>query len=103
MRLSHVNVTIPKGSGEIARSFYSGYLGLRGIPKPEPFRVRGGVWFDASGLDLHFSVEERRFGPDAQRHFGIQCADVDELSAKLRAAGFETNDGRPALEALLHA
>jgi len=37
MRLSHVNVTMPKGSEEIARSFYSGLLGLREIPKSECF------------------------------------------------------------------
>lgn len=96
MRLSHINVTMPKGSEDIARSFYSGCLGLREIPKPEPLRVRGGVWFDAGGLDIHLSVEEQRFGADPQRHFGIECADVDGLRAKLKTAGVETDDGRPA-------
>ena len=55
------------------------------------------MWFDAGGLDIHLSVEEQRFGPDAQRHFGIECADVDGLRAKLKTAGVETEDGRPAL------
>jgi catechol 2,3-dioxygenase-like lactoylglutathione lyase family enzyme len=96
MRLSHINITMPKGSEEIARAFYSASLGLREIPKPEPLRVRGGVWFDAGGLDIHVSVEEQRFGPDAQRHFGIECTDVDRLRAKLKAAGAEVEDGRPA-------
>ena len=71
MHLSHVNVTMPKGSEDIARLFYTGKLGLREIPKPEPLRVRGGVWFDAGGLDVHVSVEEQRGGADAQRHFGL--------------------------------
>ena len=96
MRLSHINITMPKGSEDLARSFYAGLLGLPEIPKPESIRSRGGVWFDAGGLDIHLSVEERRFGPDAQRHFGIECADVDGLKAKLKAAGVETDDGRPA-------
>jgi len=96
MRLSHVNVTMPKGSEEIARSFYAGLLGLREIPKPEPIRNRGGVWFEAEGLDIHVSVEEQRAGVDGYRHFGLECADVDGLRARLRAAGFETDDGRLA-------
>ena len=96
MRLSHVNLTMPKGGEEAARSFYNGLLGLREIPKPEPLRARGGVWFDAGGLDIHISVEERRAGPDAYRHFGLECSDVDGLRARLTAAGIETDDGRPA-------
>jgi catechol 2,3-dioxygenase-like lactoylglutathione lyase family enzyme len=96
MHLSHINVTMPKGSEDIARAFYAGHLGLREIPKPELLRVRGGVWFDAGGLDIHVSVEEQRLGSDVQRHFGIECEDVDGLRAKLKAAGVEIDDGRPA-------
>ena len=96
MQLSHVNVTMPKGAEDTARAFYAGLLGLREIPKPEPLRVRGGVWFDAGWLDIHVSVEEARVGPDAYRHFGLECADVEGLRAKLSAAGVGTEDGRPA-------
>jgi len=96
MRLSHINVTMPKGGEEVARAFYSGLLGLPEIPKPESMRVRGGVWFDAGGLDLHVSVEESRPGPDSYRHFGLECPEVDELRARLTAAGIETETGRPA-------
>lgn len=96
MRLSHINVTMPKGSEDIARHFYGGHLGLHEIPKPEPLRVRGGVWFDAGGLDVHLSVQEQRSGEDVQRHFGLECDDVDGLRARLKAAGVETDDGRPA-------
>jgi catechol 2,3-dioxygenase-like lactoylglutathione lyase family enzyme len=66
------------------------------IPKPEPLRVRGGVWFDAGGLDIHVSVEDPRSGPDAYRHFGLECADVEGLRNKLQSAGIPTVDGRPA-------
>ncbi|MGZ4963030.1 MAG: VOC family protein [Limisphaerales bacterium] len=96
MRLSHINVTMPKGNEDVARSFYCGHLGLTEIPKPGPLRSRGGIWFDAGGLDIHLSVEEHRTGSDVQRHFGIECKDVDGLRAKLKATGVETDDGRPA-------
>jgi len=96
MRLSHVNVTMPKGSEDKARHFYEALLGLREVPKPESIRSRGGVWFEAGGLDLHVSVEEGRAGIDAYRHFGLECADVDGLRAMLRLAGIATEDGRPA-------
>src|SRR5690242_16922562 len=86
MRLSHINITMPKGAEDIARSFYSGLLGLREIPKPESIRNRGGVWFEAGGLDVHVSIEEPRNAPDAYRHFGLECPDVDALRAKLQSA-----------------
>ena len=87
---------MPKGSEEIARSFYGGLLGLAEIPKPEALRGRGGVWFDAGGLDIHISVEENRSGSDSYRHFGLACADVEGARARLAAEGLTTEDGRPA-------
>lgn len=95
MRLSHINITMPKDSEEIARSFYAGLLGLPEIAKPESIRNRGGVWFDADGLDVHLSIEDQRGPADAYRHFGLECADVDGLRARLRFAGISTEDGRP--------
>jgi len=76
MHLSRINVTMPKGIEDIARDFYGGLFGLREIPKAEPLRVRGGVWFEAGALEIHLSVEEQPPGADAQRHFGLDCADL---------------------------
>lgn len=95
MRLSHINITMPRGCEDIARKFYAGLLGLKEISKPESIRHRGGVWFEADGLDVHVSVEENRNGADALRHFGLECENVDNLRAKLTAAGVTTEDGRP--------
>jgi catechol 2,3-dioxygenase-like lactoylglutathione lyase family enzyme len=96
MRLSHINVTMPKGGEDIARAFYGGLLGLKEIPKPESIRGRGGVWFDAGGLDLHISVEENRTGPDAYRHFGLECVNVNSLRTRLEMAGVTVDSGRSA-------
>lgn len=95
MRLSHINITMPKGAEDIARSFYTGLLGLREIPKPESIRNRGGVWFEAGGLEIHVSIEEQRTGPDVYRHFGLECADIEALRAKLHSAGIAIDEGRP--------
>jgi len=95
MKITHVNVTMPKGAEEAARAFYVGLLGLTEIPKPESIRHRGGVWFDAGGLDIHLSVDEEHAGPDAVRHFGLECADLTKVRERLNAAGFETDGGRP--------
>lgn len=96
MRLSHINVTMPKGSESIAREFYAGLLGLLEISKPEVLRSRGGVWFDAGGIDLHISVNDEHAGSDALRHFGLECDNVDELRDRLTAAGVSIDPGRPA-------
>jgi catechol 2,3-dioxygenase-like lactoylglutathione lyase family enzyme len=96
MRLSHVNVTMPPGNENVARAFYGKLFRLREIPKPESLRARGGVWFEAGGLDIHISVEENRGGADIRRHFGLACVDVDALRKQLEKAGVKTEDGRPA-------
>jgi catechol 2,3-dioxygenase-like lactoylglutathione lyase family enzyme len=96
MHLSHITILMPKGSDDIARQFYAGHLGLQEIPMPDVIRIRGGVWFDAGGLDVHVSVAMEPGGVDVQRHFGLECPDVDGVRAKLKAAGIETFDGRPA-------
>jgi catechol 2,3-dioxygenase-like lactoylglutathione lyase family enzyme len=95
MNLSHINITMPQGGEDIARAFYNGLPGLPEIPKPEVLRGRGGVWFDAGGRDVHVPVQEIRGAPDEYRHFGLECAEVDGLRARLQAAGVETEDGRP--------
>jgi catechol 2,3-dioxygenase-like lactoylglutathione lyase family enzyme len=96
MRLSHVNLAIPKGGEDTARAFYGDLLGLAEIPKPEALRARGGVWFDAGGLDLHLSAVEGHSGHDEQRHVGLEAQDVEAVRARLEDAGVQVDPGRPA-------
>lgn len=96
MCLSHANLTIPRGSEDAARAFYGDLLGLPEIPKPEPLRSRGGVWFDIGGIDLHLSAVDVQPAPDEQRHLGLEVADIDQLKQKLEAAGVVIDPGRPA-------
>jgi len=96
MKLSHVNVTMPTGSEDAARAFYIGLLGLKEIPKPLPVRARGGVWFDAGGIDLHLSINDETSTPDTRRHFGLECSDLEKLRDKLTKANIKIDPGRPA-------
>ena len=96
MYLSHINITMPEGGEAAARLFYTGCLGLRELPRPESFQLRGGIWFDAGGLHLHLSVEEGRSEADKQRHFGLGCGDLENLKARLTTAGVRIESSPPA-------
>ena len=96
MQLSHVNVTMPSGSEDTARAFYGVLLGLREVPKPEPLRARGGVWFSAGSLEIHLSIEDEPHPNDTRRHFGLESSDVGGLRRRLEESGVPTDDGRPA-------
>jgi catechol 2,3-dioxygenase-like lactoylglutathione lyase family enzyme len=96
MYLSHVNITIPEGSEQVARDFYIGLLGLREVAKPSALRARGGLWLDAGGLELHLSAGQEHEGLYSHWHFGLGCGDVDGLRARLQAAGLAIEDGLPA-------
>jgi catechol 2,3-dioxygenase-like lactoylglutathione lyase family enzyme len=84
--IDHVQVAAPRGCEQAARDFYSGLLGLEEIEKPEPLRARGGAWFRAGAQQLHVGVEEP-FAPARKAHPGLLAADLDDLQARLVAAG----------------
>jgi catechol 2,3-dioxygenase-like lactoylglutathione lyase family enzyme len=96
MYLSHINLTIPKDGEATARMFYTGQLGLRELPKPESLLAHNELWFEAGGLTLHLSVQERRGDTDTLQHFGLGCGDVDGLKARLKAAGVTIEDCQPS-------
>jgi catechol 2,3-dioxygenase-like lactoylglutathione lyase family enzyme len=89
--IDHVQVAIPRGGEDAARLFYAGLLGLEEIPKPEPIRARGGVWFRAGGQELHLGVEEP-FAPARKAHAGLVASDLDKLRLRLSGAGLEFED-----------
>ena len=89
--IDHVQVAVPRGSEDEARAFYAGVLGLEEIPKPEPIRARGGVWFRAGAQELHLGVEEP-FAPARKAHPGLVADDLDALRARLRATGLAYED-----------
>lgn len=86
--IDHVQLAAPPGCEDDARGFYGVLLGLEELPKPEPLRVRGGVWFRAGSEELHLGVEDP-FVPARKAHPGLVVDDLDALCSRLRAAGVE--------------
>jgi catechol 2,3-dioxygenase-like lactoylglutathione lyase family enzyme len=86
--LDHVQLAMPRGQENSARTFYGELLGLREIPKPVELASRGGVWFECGALQLHLGVEEP-FTPARKAHPALRLAGYEEFVAKLERAGVE--------------
>ncbi|HUA02863.1 MAG TPA: VOC family protein [Solirubrobacteraceae bacterium] len=86
--LDHVQVAAPPGTEAGARRFYGELLGLAELPKPEPLRARGGVWFACGEHQLHVGIAEP-FAPATKAHPAllVRLADLDRLAHRLEAAG----------------
>lgn len=84
--LDHVQLAMPVGEETAARAFYGRLLGLTEVPKPENLAQRGGVWFESGSLRLHLGVEQD-FRPAKKAHPALLVDGLDDLSARLKAAG----------------
>lgn len=86
LSIDHVQLAMPKGSEERARSFYRDVLGMIEIPKPEPLAGRGGCWFDAGDAQVHLGVEEH-FRPAKKARPALVVEGLHEILAKCEEAG----------------
>jgi catechol 2,3-dioxygenase-like lactoylglutathione lyase family enzyme len=86
--LHHVQLAIPEGGEPEARAFFGDVLGIEEIAKPPALAARGGCWFASGGLELHLGVEEP-FQPARKAHPGILVGDLDDIVARLGAAGYD--------------
>lgn len=98
LRIDHVQLAMPKGSEDRARSFYRDVLGMKEIPKPEPLAKRGGCWFASGEAQVHLGVEED-FRPTKKAHPALVVEELDEILVSCEAAGSPTRpdaetDGR---------
>ncbi|MFI0410161.1 VOC family protein [Actinomadura sp. 3N508] len=84
----HILLAAPPGSEDALRAFYTGVLGLEETAKPAALAERGGAWFRGDGVELHLGIE-RGFRPARKAHPALLVHDLDELAARLRAAGHD--------------
>ncbi len=89
--IDHVQVAIPRGGEERARSFYANLLGLPEQPKPPELAKRGGAWFESERVKVHCGVEEP-FNPARKAHIAFRVDDVLSLAERARAAGYDVID-----------
>lgn len=86
-RLDHVQICIPPGAEERARSFYGDILGLEEIEKPSAMKS-GGMWYKIADVELHIGVEERAVS--TKRHPAFEVERLEEVRAYLLRRGVRT-------------
>jgi catechol 2,3-dioxygenase-like lactoylglutathione lyase family enzyme len=95
MRLQHVSIQIPRGSEDEARAFYGGLLGLEERDVPPHLDPNALIWFRVGEPDLELHL---MLGDAPPRHGGHLCLELpalEELRARLEAAGVGTDDATP--------
>lgn len=92
--IDHVQIAIPVGGEDAARSFYGALLGLTESPKPPEMTERGGCWFQLGAQQLHMGVEAD-FRPAKKAHVALMTHGFDDLRARIAAAGCAIRDDTP--------
>jgi len=89
LSIDHVQLAMPKGNEDRARSFYRDVLGMKEIPKPEALGGRGGCWFASGQAQVHLGAEED-FHPAKKAHPALVVEGLDKILARCEAAGLPT-------------
>ena len=97
LSIDHVQLAMPAGQEDQARTFYVSILGFTEISKPVELAKRGGAWFQSQNVQLHLGVEAD-FRPARKAHPAFLVSDLDSLIAKVQRGGYETDTSQPALE-----
>jgi len=97
LSIDHVQIAMPSGEEEKARSFYINVLGFTEIPKPPVLVKRGGVWFRSENVYLHLGVEND-FHPARKAHPAFVVEELKPLIEKVQSAGYETDTSQPPLD-----
>ncbi len=95
--IDHVQLAMPAGEEEKARSFYVNLLGFVEIPKPAELAKRGGAWFESGNVQLHLGVEAD-FRAARKAHPAFIVDDLDALIGEIKTAGYETDTSQPPLD-----
>lgn len=92
--LHHVQLAMPRGREDDARSFYAGVLGFEEVPKPEEKAGRGGAWFRSGAAEVHLGVEDD-FRPARKAHPAFLVEDLAGLVKRCEGAGYPVQSDEP--------
>ena len=85
--IDHVQIAIPEGGEDRARSFFGDLLKLDELPKPAGLEARGGCWFAVADRQIHLGVD-KNFRAAQKAHVALSTIGLDELRARLERAGY---------------
>src|SRR5215475_13265927 len=94
VRLDHVQLAMPPGGEDRARSFFGEALGIPEVPKPPELAKRGGCWFERGELKIHLGVE-KDFRPARKAHPALEVSDLTGLIARLKSLGYAVKEDEP--------
>jgi catechol 2,3-dioxygenase-like lactoylglutathione lyase family enzyme len=94
MAIHHVQLAMPEGRENEARSFYAGVLGLVEVPKSENLAKRGGCWFELGDVRVHLGVMQD-FRCATKAHPAFLVNDLAEMRAHCVVAGVACIDDEP--------
>ena len=97
LSIDHVQLAMPEGEEEKARTFFVHVLGFVETSKPAELAKRGGAWFQSGNVQLHIGVE-KDFHPARKAHPAFIVDDLDAMLKKAQLAGYETDTSQPPLD-----
>jgi catechol 2,3-dioxygenase-like lactoylglutathione lyase family enzyme len=96
LSLDHVQVAIPAGGEEAARSFYIGILGFTEQQKPAALAGRNSIWLMAGPVNLHLGVEaDSDFHAARRAHPAFTVDNLDEIVAECQRQRLPTREDTP--------
>ncbi len=88
--IDHVQLAMPAGGEERARSFYRDALGLPETPKPPALAGRGGCWFESDRVKIHLGVDAA-FHAATRAHPGLLVTGLAQIVDRCRRQGIEVH------------
>ena len=86
--IEHVQLAMPKGQEDKARSFYCDVLGLTEVAKPTELAKRGGAWFEDGNVKIHLGIDHD-FRAARTAHPAFLVSSIDDFAARLKGNGCE--------------
>ncbi|SDM61559.1 Catechol 2,3-dioxygenase [Fictibacillus solisalsi] len=89
--IHHVQLCIPPGTEDQARSFFSGILGFQEIEKPDSLKPNGGLWYQVGKQELHLGIENIPF-QKRKSHPAFEVAQLDAVKKHLVSHGLAVTE-----------